>query len=489
MTDERVAGFRPIRVLAEDAHSWIVLARACGDSDTSAPAGLSAIKRFARGTNTTRILNEIECLDRAQGTHVLALDDVAASNDDVPIIITAWEGGVSLRRILRMRQSLRPGEAITLLAPVLGALTRAHRAGVSLGELSVDSIYCTASGRPYLAEFGDAQTFANNLTPTQLRNRAEVLADRRAFSNLASRVLNAVRADQQNVAAPVLDWLAALDHHASVSWTEDCEAMLFSLGAPEPVRLGAAASPPVSAVPSALRPRVAGRDGDNSAPASDIGAVLALPLWLHRQLAELARAVADRWRHSRTALRALRAPVRRRTWAVAAVGALAAALAAAVLVVDAHKPGVIDGDAIDIAGADETSDGDSGADDASVAGQAPAGEWQPTESALLGDPLDALTVLVDVRSDCLRELSSDCLLAVAAPDSPAFAADSALIREVVDGGEFTESAVFTRCEVVDFQRVGDTAMVVCGLGDNSEPASILLVKGEAGWRIRSYALL
>jgi len=34
------------------------------------------------------------------------------------------------------------------------------------------------------------------------------------------------------------------------------------------------------------------------------------------------------------------------------------------------------------------------------------------------------------------------------------------------------------------QRLGDSALVF--LGPGTEPASLLLVKGEAGWRIRDY---
>jgi len=70
--------------------------------------------------------------------------------------------------------------------------------------------------------------------------------------------------------------------------------------------------------------------------------------------------------------------------------------------------------------------------------------------------------------------------------SAAFDDDAALVRSI-EGGQTSGSireVVDGSVEVVE--RHGDAALVRYATGAESEPASALLVKGEAGWRIRDY---
>lgn len=98
------------------------------------------------------------------------------------------------------------------------------------------------------------------------------------------------------------------------------------------------------------------------------------------------------------------------------------------------------------------------------------------------DPVVAFETLIRVRNDCIRDLSILCLDAVLQADSGAMADDVELIRSIErgDGGD----AVIEPAEPVLTERMGDAALL--SYRDNGEPASVLLVKTEAGWRVRSW---
>jgi hypothetical protein len=107
---------------------------------------------------------------------------------------------------------------------------------------------------------------------------------------------------------------------------------------------------------------------------------------------------------------------------------------------------------------------------------------------LKGDANQALTALLSLRAECLRNLSVVCLETVSSSGTPAYLSDVALINSVIAGGELPPNVVFDAAESIQKQQLGDSVLFEFGGGDTSKPASILLVKGEAGWRIRSYML-
>ena len=75
-----------------------------------------------------------------------------------------------------------------------------------------------------------------------------------------------------------------------------------------------------------------------------------------------------------------------------------------------------------------------------------------------------------------------CLDGVDEPGSSALDADRRAIRGILDGGEAPPHPDVRSPTLVE--RLGDSALV--DLGPDSDPASVLLLKGEAGWRIRDY---
>jgi hypothetical protein len=122
-------------------------------------------------------------------------------------------------------------------------------------------------------------------------------------------------------------------------------------------------------------------------------------------------------------------------------------------------------------------------------GAVPAETPSPASAELPGsgvpvseDPLAALSRLLARRSECLRDLSMLCLEDVDEPGSAALDDDRRAIQAVLDAGE--QPLVLDAGGAAIIERLGDSVLV--SLGPDSRPASVLLMKGEAGWRIRDY---
>jgi hypothetical protein len=126
------------------------------------------------------------------------------------------------------------------------------------------------------------------------------------------------------------------------------------------------------------------------------------------------------------------------------------------------------------------------------------------ESAIAGDdPVVAADALLRLRAECLRARSAACLAGVDQAGSVALAADLAElarldrpgggIGEQAGAGEGTDPDAVTAPPadpIVLVERLGGTAILsvpASSLGDSTPdtpPASLLLIRSEAGWRIR-----
>src|SRR5690606_5655524 len=111
---------------------------------------------------------------------------------------------------------------------------------------------------------------------------------------------------------------------------------------------------------------------------------------------------------------------------------------------------------------------------------------RPAGGASGDDPAAAAVALLAERDRCVRELSVLCLDGVGQPGSAALAADQQLVRDLQAGGELPEPWLASLAQVTVIERLGDSALVSLGDVADSEPASLLLMQGEAGWRIRGY---
>jgi len=202
--------------------------------------------------------------------------------------------------------------------------------------------------------------------------------------------------------------------------------------------------------------------------------------------------------------------VRRRVWIAA--GGVAVSLVVALLVVPSGDPAADSRSSPQAAGGEsaERSRADAGdvpgersdavrerAADGSgdplrgTSGSAPdpesSADPEPPADAVLGDdPVAAVDDLLARRARCLREISVLCLDGVAQPGSAAMQHDVAVVRALQAGGEQTPDAAIDAVGPVLVERLGDSALLDLGDVPQTQPASALVMRGEAGWRIRDY---
>ena len=97
-------------------------------------------------------------------------------------------------------------------------------------------------------------------------------------------------------------------------------------------------------------------------------------------------------------------------------------------------------------------------------------------------------MLLRLRAGCLAAASVVCLDAVEQPGSAVMAADAYRARSAQQGGSPAVTPSFDGYSASLVERTGNSALVALtppgGAGAERRPASALLVKGEAGWRLR-----
>jgi hypothetical protein len=325
-----------------------------------------------------------------------------------------------------------------------------HEAGVTHGGLRLEAVHFDSEGAPVLMGFGTARLIAPRLAPARREEVPGVVDDLSAFARLGGAVLERLTID------------ARLPEFGP-GWLDTVIDWLFRLGTPEPVRLEPdqlTASAPSRTVIGSPVPEERAPGGQSTTP---VAALLGLPD--DTGPGQLAT-VAARWT---ARIRPMLAQVRTRVWV--AVGAVAVALVAALTLIPAGRSEVVG----------EPSVKPAATANASLA----AGD--PGATAVVGDdPLVALPVLLAAREQCIRDLSVLCLDAVDQAGSGALAYDQALIRGIQDGAELPAAFTVVVRDLRLEERLGDSALVSLGDVPDAQPASVLVMKGDAGWRIRDY---
>ena len=407
---DTLAGYRLLRTLGSGSRADVMLAH-----PLRGETGPVVLKLYGPAVAEGSVLAEVEALTRAAGEHVVRLVDVVPAEDGALALVLERLAGGSLARLLAARQSLRAGEAVTILAPLALTLARLHAAGVAHGAVGPGAILFDTAGSPTLACFGRASLHQAGQPIARLEVEQAVIDDVLAFGSLASALLEGAGADE-------LARRAATEA-APADWLVRFADALFDHGEALPVDLeGRTEAPVVRVVPvraavPAVEPEVPRR----------------------RILAELRR-------------------VRPRVWIAAGAALLAGLVALVALPVGGSEPA------------------------ARTPAPAPTASAPIAAPVTADDPVDAALVLLSAREGCIRELDAGCLEIVDQAGSAALDDDRALIASIAAGEQ--PGALPTIRDPVLVQRLGDSALV--SLGPDSEPASLLLVKGEAGWRIRDY---
>ena len=474
------AGYRVLRSLARDDAAEVLLG--FRDVDGEDPLAVALKSAPASPQGWRRTVGVVEALERARGEHVIELLDLDADTDAILLVFERLPHG-SLAELLALREGFDAGEAVTILAPLAAALRRMHHAGVAHGAVASRTVMFRENGAPVLIGFGSSSLFAPSSPEVLLEAEAGVGADRHAICELAMRVLSRVAGPRARAARALVAELESCQEDAVLGLLS---ARLFEVAAAVPVRF---TSDDSSDAPST------GRVVPLDCPAADSGerpgrrrgaawlAILVPDAWVQRSLAALERssaapllaAVVRQWNGWSSG--------RRRAVLGVLVGLVV--LAGTLAVIPSAPPGP--------AASVSAAWGSRTATPATLATAA------PDDNLLLADdPLPAAAALAAARDRCLRSASLLCLESVEQPDSGALRDDRELISATQRGGELTDPLVpqgsVLAPELV--ARLGDSALVRLVLAASGAPSpgptanplgerpSVLLVKGEAGWRIR-----
>jgi hypothetical protein len=522
---ETVGGYRLVRTLGIGARSHIYLGHA-GSRETPAGDRIAAIKVYRLATDDTSIDREIEALARASSQHLLELIDLATGPDGRPCLILPRLGSGTLARLLAVRGTVAPGEAVSILVPVVQAVQELHRVGVAHGAVASSSVLFDDRGAPVLARFGAASLIGDfpidgsgpSLTPAELDAEPRAIADRAALQGLvmtvldrlepgSPRTLDALRqvfSDSAFGMARLLDIIDLLFALAPALPIRFDEAPLDSLTSLSPIRPGPdpvsplAVFGPGSQTPtsefSSSEPRT------SKSPTSKIRVGTAIRHFTRLLSAARIVGVADThpFAHFRRRVFGFLAPVRMPVWI--AGGAGIAALVIALTVIPAARSETPAGSP----GATPTStalapsqDAPSGSPRSSGAGAPAPGAAQnpeaPKATRESDDPVAAARALLSIRSKCFSAKSTTCFDSVDQVGSAMIEADRDLFRRLDSGAPLPIEATLDGFTPQLIQQWGDSAILQLVAADGSaasmtNPAPLLLVRDETGWRIRDLSL-
>ena len=444
VTDDVVGGYRLVRVLGEGSRAVVWLGHPTASTGRSTPV---AVKIYGPHVDFASMEREIAALSEVAGPHIVGVRDLAVGHDGRPVLVLERLAGHTLAGLLAERAHLAIGEAITILVPIAEVVARLSVAGVSHGHIVASSVFFSAEGAPVLACFGAAVTTGAS-SIAQREDEAALAEDLRALRDLATVVLGSVPVSPGM--ATFLAWAEA--SVLTPDWIEEFRARLFALGPAEPVArasVQASESTELRAAMLPARPR--------NRPTSVLSPVLEA---LDRLPPVLAR------------VREWVAPVRARFWVA---GAAALALLVASLVLVPHGS------------SDATPDMPT-----EVSSPTPA-VLESDDDVSDDDPTVALEALLEARAECIRSVSVLCLDDVDQAGSAALTADQQLIRSIQTGSSMPADSSAPLLEgpwefVID-EQLGGAALVSVSVSvsrPDSTPASILMIRSEAGWRIRDY---
>lgn len=463
-----------------------------------------ALRIYDRERWNDSIAVEVEAMSTDASGTLPVLYDVATLDDGRCCLAVERIAGVPASRLLAERR-LAPGEAVTLLAPIVAAVAELARIGFVHTRLSAADVLIDDSGRPRLLGLGALQRLpaAHGAERTALlRGGHEALAGLLADVGDATRPTGALEA----VGELLSSRLAA---RPFASCEEDVERALFAAAGPEPIS-GAAVRARVPVLPARMTApvevgsvasladgRFAGTaavdvDGEPEERRPRLGGLRALfALAQLPGIDELAGgADVDA---ARPVLTRLRAAVSARRRPLAFGGLIGGgALVLLLTLVPPATAGVAPIDDLDGAGSAagvgpapggaETWSGDAeSADDAASRASASA---SPEPAGAATDAAAATAELLELRASCFATLDLACLDQVVQPGSAIEADDRAAIVAARDGGA-AEPVEFDLDGIAVSAEMGAAVLVsVPFVAAEREPASLLVMRSEAGWRLR-----
>jgi hypothetical protein len=112
-------------------------------------------------------------------------------------------------------------------------------------------------------------------------------------------------------------------------------------------------------------------------------------------------------------------------------------------------------------------------------------EPTPATGTTGDDPVTAAAALLEIRATCLASADADCLAAIEQPGSPIEARDRAALEQGAEVGSAEFDLDLDAISLV--ADLGDAVVVsVPARAGEREPASLLMMRSEAGWRLREW---
>jgi len=495
-----LGGYRLLRRIGSGARAQVFLVRP--ELATAPGSGLPglepveqamALRVYDEQVDERTVMIELEALEVLGGGTLPEIADVFTSGHTVCLVVEAITGR-RLSNLLDERR-LSPGEAVTVLAPIAAAVRELAQCGFAHPLLSGADVRFDAAGRPRITGLGQLQ----RLGPASAERTA---LERRAHEALVDVVELVVGATHP---APALQRVvelarARLAARPFESFALEVEHALFRLataapvigagedrptrtpvqrppfpgsGTLEPVHEAPSSSTAVSAERGRSKPRARERDegGDRS---GGLGELLAA----ETPVLELLR--SGRWR-SRLGERL----ARRRGTIV--VGALVAA-AASVLLLTLVPPQR--GESVERRPDSPPTAVEDGASpvppwSAPEGQQLDAGAESPEpDEAPLDEPDALVAVAAELLADramCLAAADRQCLGQVVQPGSALERSDLATLA-----GELPAAKTPYDLDAVAVVGTmgGAVLLEVPVTGAEREPASLLMIRSEAGWRLR-----
>ncbi len=518
-----LAGYRLLRRLGSgeraDVHLAVAAQPTAGSPDEPEPApALVVVRVYDRSADDDAIATEIHAMEHDPTATVPRLLDVATLPDGRACLVVERIGGRTLATMLDDAH-LSPGQVVTALAPLLVAVRELGSRGLVHARLAPSDVLVDEAGRPRLIGLGalertDARVPASERTERARRAHAALLA---LMEVVVAASITPTRFEPpiELARSMLLGRPFAPDHEA-------IERALFAVAEPVPlvIPMGSRAAGPLPSRMPAVIPgtgpvpfesEVGALDGVRSTDPTQHAetGTEAPPVVLSRRsaarcLAELAQlpGIVDGLEGApdegvgAAARRRLLDWIRRRPAVLATGGFIGTG--ALVLVLTAVPPAAAgDGDRAAseavrgapataqaaptsgpstqtaIGAADEVVE-----DAAAVDGTDGSGEVRPGGT----EPVEAAAALLEIRAGCLVGRDLACVASYAQPASPIEARDLAAIAsgEPAAAGTADLSAISVTSDL------GDAVVLSVPAIGEREPASLLMMRSEAGWRLREW---
>lgn len=496
-TFREVGGYRVVRQLATDVDGITLLVHDDDHPLIARVVSESCPREFI--DQEVAVSDAVRAGSDALRAHVGALRDLGTTPDGRLVVLSEYVDGPRLDALLRERWGeLSLGEAVTLLAPLASAMDDGHRVGITGLVRGVTGVRLRRSGAPVLVGLRQARVGA--AVPERFQHRDPAFAhDRAQWSQLGADVAAALPEPERAAL------LAMLARHSS-----GVDRALFELAEPVPVRfsrvdtLSTPSDPgPVlhtvnphyehslAAPTEALAVVVTARRERFDSAVSSLHA-LGLPETVVGPVRSAVLSALDRVEGLIALGRRVRptpgGAVRSRYRLVGVAGA--AALAATIVVASLPSDGQ-HGTATEPSAGFDDAPGSAVAQDTplAVAGlpetelHPEADEWRGIVEQLVERWLHCAPTADSApdttQRDGPRELSQACAADVVHAGSAA----ARLITVEDDRHRMLWSWSSAQGDIVVVERMG-SAVLVDLLAAETTAASLLLVRSEAGWRIR-----